>query len=203
MKRSLAVIGCLSLLLSACSSAAPITDAASRDQVMDAAGIERGSLLRMSYEEWIAYHNAQPGQDTLCEAKPLPNKPGNMILMVDDSHKAITLLCAIGAYQNAYVVYEVDTDTAGNETVKQLEFEVFTPELERSTVKVLMDTKYNPSSRTILSKAKGSELGDCGWQGAYAWNNLKGEFELDTFYMKGECDGDASDWPLIYQRSAL
>lgn len=170
---------------------------------MDAAGIERGSLLRMSYEEWIAYHNAQPGQETLCEAKPLPNKPGNMILMVDDNHKAITLLCAIGAYQNAYVVYEVDTDTAGNETVKQLEFEVFTPELERSMVKVLMDTKYNPSSRTIITKSKGSELADCGWQGAYTWNNLKGAFELDTFYMKNACDGDTGEWPLVYQRSAL
>lgn len=186
------------LFLAACNGTPSGDSNAGAPQELMGKTVPAGSSLSKSTDEWKAYHNGQPDQTTPCDAEA--DMGSTEVLWVGENHAVLKLLCLRGAYQSAYVFYNI-LNVGAQENVTALWFDVFDDEGNRTRTNMLTDALYDRAAKTLTSLSKQRGATDCGTAATYAWrDDMGGFFDLMEFRQKLECDGTATDFPVIYTR---
>lgn len=178
----------LAVLLAACSS--------TTSQKFPA-----GSMLTKSFDDWKAYHNSRPEQKIPCDATTESSLAPMETFDVDATHVVVALLCNAGAYQSAYVFYNV-MNPGPQETVVEMSFDIFDDNKKRTRTPLLTDPVFNEQKKTLFTLNKQRGAADCGTAATYEWReDVGGFFDLVEFRQKLNCDGKATDFPVIYTRT--
>lgn len=53
---------------------------------------------------------------------------------------------------------------------------------------------------TLGTFQKGRGMGDCGSSASYSWDSRNEKFVLEEARVKIECDGEYTDWPVVYKK---
>jgi hypothetical protein len=69
-----------------------------------------------------------------------------------------------------------------------------------SATTFLMGAGYDPDSQTLGTFVKGRGMGDCGSTATYKYNANSDRFVLVEQRSKEECDGEDTDWPVVYPK---
>lgn len=64
----------------------------------------------------------------------------------------------------------------------------------------LMGAGYTPEDQTLGTFSKGRGIGDCGAAATYKYNANSERFVLVEQRLKEECDGEETDWPVIFPK---
>lgn len=200
------------LLLAACTTTAPVSDRASDTpstgeaermaSSLMAMQIPEGSMLRKSYADWVAYHNSQPEQMYLCDAQTPLGHPGVETLWITDHHVVAKILCHAGSDQSSYVFYNID-NAGPQENIVNMSFDVFDEEGARTRTGILADARFDLVLKQLTMHSKQRGATDCGSSATYEWReDIGGFFDLIEFRQKLDCDGQKTEFPIIYTRGA-
>lgn len=160
-------------------------------------------MLSKSFNDWKAYHNEQPEQDIPCDATTEDSLAPMEIIQIDETHVVVSLLCNAGAYQSAYVFYNV-MNPGATESVIAMDFDVFDDKKKRTRTPLLTNPVYDEKTKTITTLNKQRGAADCGTAATYEWRTeISGYFDLMEFRQKLNCDGKATDFPVIYTREKV
>ena len=64
----------------------------------------------------------------------------------------------------------------------------------------LMGVGYEPETLTLSTWQKGRGIGDCGSAISYTYDSRFEKFMLTEARVKDQCDGEETDWPIVYKK---
>ncbi len=64
----------------------------------------------------------------------------------------------------------------------------------------LMGVGYEPETLTLSTFQKGRGIGDCGSSISYTYNATYEKFILSEARVKDQCDGEDTEWPIVYKK---
>jgi hypothetical protein len=64
----------------------------------------------------------------------------------------------------------------------------------------LMGSTFDPATNTLGTTQLGRGMGDCGSSALYAYDAFKRQFVLTEARVKDSCDGQYSEWPVVYKK---
>lgn len=137
--------------------------------------------------------NTERGEWPVKEVHTLPNYGPEV-----KSHNKLYLLgCELYAYnssERAYIVssYGDITDVAVVEVDNEGNFGATTN---------LMGSGYDPETQQLFTFSKGRGIGDCGASATYKYSPRNERFVLVEQRLKEECDGEETDWPVIFPKN--
>lgn len=64
----------------------------------------------------------------------------------------------------------------------------------------LMGAGFNPADNTLGTFQKGRGMADCGSSASYEYKPEYSKFVLIEARIKDSCDGEETDWPIVYKK---
>lgn len=64
----------------------------------------------------------------------------------------------------------------------------------------LMGATFDEKSLVLDTFYKGRGIGDCGSSSTYVYDLTRGKFVLTEARVKDSCDGEITDWPVVYKK---
>ncbi|MBU0457850.1 DUF1176 domain-containing protein [Patescibacteria group bacterium] len=158
------------------------------------------SYLHWTHSDWIDYHMlSSSGDGTPCFQidEELPFDPVTVYKM-NDNLSVVQILCSRGAYQNGYILFQI----YGDDIIERIGFEIYTDPETSDITYSLIDPIFDFDRNRLTTHAKSRGVGDCGYVAVYILAPaIDGpiEFKLIEFKLKEECDGEMSEWPVIFE----
>lgn len=183
------ILSTATVLLAACSQAAPTDDSTEMPGAAD-----------RTHADWVAYHNnSASGEDYSCQTDIPDTLAAGAVRNYEmaDGHTVVQVLCGVHAYQNSYVLFDVYQQD-GQEMIDQIALDIFTTPEERITRRITIEPSYFPATNVLTTLEKGRGVGDCGASGTYTWNTETHQFDLTSYQLKTDCDGETGEWPVVF-----
>lgn len=147
-------------------------------------------VLERHSKECPDFADAERGEYLLREAHQLPgdkySPKGPMLYLLG---------CETYAYNSREKAYLVDSFSVTSVAVTEI-----LPSGALSATTDLMGSSFDLATLTLGTFQKGRGMADCGSAYTYKFDTLEQKFILTEARVKEECDGEDTDWPVIYKR---
>lgn len=149
----------------------------------------------LTHNQWLDTLNISS-----CEAKDQGSESRRKNwIRLDDGTSLLLITCGLGAYQDAFHVYAVNT---GVKTVKPVMLQAPQAEGESETGNVVRGSLYkSEQDETLELLHLSAATGACGWRALYPIEEVKrgGSVEPETLFGDEDCYNGVTvnDWPLV------
>ena len=99
---------------------------------------------------------------------------------------------AYNSLEKAYIVNDYET--------KQVSVAEVSTDGSIFATNDLMGAGFDAATNTLGTFVKGRGMGDCGATATYGYNVNEQKFYLMEARVKDACDGEETDWPVVYKK---